>query len=115
MPSPIPTGANDANREAVYGMIKYLVENGAYWANSGQVPALKSVQALPEVQNIASVAKAAEQFNAIGRTDTAHKSFIEIQTAWETAVGNALATCDADVTQALNDGNEAVQAILDRP
>lgn len=111
----IPTGANDANREAVYSMIKYLVENGAYWANSGQVPALKSVQALPEVQNIASVAKAAEQFNAIGRTDTAHKSFIEIQTAWETAVGNALATCDADVTQALNDGNEAVQAILDRP
>lgn len=111
----IPTGANDANREAVYGMIKYLVENGAYWANSGQVPALKSVQALPEVQSIPSVAKAAEQFNAIGRTDTAHKSFIEIQTAWETAVGNALATCDADVTQALNDGNEAVQAILDRP
>lgn len=111
----IPTGANEASRDGVYAMIKYLIENGAYWANSGQVPALKSVQALPEVQGIASVAKAAEQFNAIGRTDTAHKSFIEIQTAWETAVGNALATCDSNVTQALNDGNEAVQAILDRP
>ena len=52
-------------------MIKYLVENGAYWATSGQVPALKSVQALPEVQSIPSVAKAAEQFNEIGRTDIA--------------------------------------------
>jgi hypothetical protein len=40
---------------------------------------------------------AAEQFNAIGRTDTSHKAFIEIQTAWETAVGNALASADADV------------------
>jgi ABC-type glycerol-3-phosphate transport system substrate-binding protein len=111
----IPTGVDDKGKAEAYAMAKYLVENGAYWATSGQVPALKSVQALPEVQSIASVAKAAEQFNAIGRTDTAHKSFIEIQTAWETAVGNALATCDADVTQALNDGNVAIQAILDRP
>jgi ABC-type glycerol-3-phosphate transport system substrate-binding protein len=111
----IPTGVDDAGREQAYAMVKYLVENGAYWATSGQVPALKSVQALPEVQAIPSVAKAAEQFNAIGRTDTSHKAFIEIQTAWETAVGNALATCDADVAQALADGNTAVQAILDRP
>ena len=95
--------------------MEFLIENGAYWSNSGQVPALKSVQALPEVQAMASVAKAAEQFNAIGRTDMAHKSFIEIQTAWETAVGNALSSCDADVTQALKDGNTAIQAILDRP
>jgi ABC-type glycerol-3-phosphate transport system substrate-binding protein len=111
----IPTGANPDGRDKTYAMIKYLVENGAYWANSGQVPALKSVQALPEVQAIPSVAKAAEQFNAIGRTDTAHKAFIEIQTAWETAVGNALATPDADIARALADGSTAIQAILDRP
>jgi ABC-type glycerol-3-phosphate transport system substrate-binding protein len=111
----VPTGVDDQGRQQAYDMIQYLLENGAYWATSGQVPALKSVQALPEVQNIASVAKAAEQFNAIGRTDTAHKAFIEIQTAWETAIGNALATCDASVEQALKDGNVAVQAILDRP
>lgn len=111
----IPTGVDEQGRADAYKLISYLVENGAYWSNSGQVPALKSVQALPEVQEKASVAKAAEQFNAIGRTDTSHKAFVEIQTAWETAVGNALATCDADVTQALNDGNTAVQAILDRP
>ena len=67
------------------------------------------------MQAIKSFAVAADQFNQIGRTDTASPRFIEIQTAWETAVGNALATCDADVTQALNDGNEAIQAILDRP
>lgn len=111
----IPTGVDETGRTQAYALIKYLLENGAYWANSGQVPALKSVQALPEVQAIPSVAKAAEQFNAIGRTDTPHKAFIEIQTAWETAIGNALATEDADILKALTDGNTAIQAILDRP
>jgi ABC-type glycerol-3-phosphate transport system substrate-binding protein len=111
----IPTGVDPDRREQPYAMIQFLLENGAYWATSGQVPALKSVQALPEVQAIPSVAKAAEQFNAIGRTDTAHKAFIEIQTAWETAIGNALATPDANIVQALTDGNTAIQAILDRP
>ncbi len=111
----VPTGVDDTGREQAYAMVKYLVENGAYWAGSGQVPALKSVQALPEVQEIKSVATAADQFNQFGRTDTSSPRFIEIQTAWETAVGNALATCDADVTQALTEGNTAVQAILDRP
>jgi multiple sugar transport system substrate-binding protein len=111
----VPTGVDDTGREQAYAMVQFLLENGAYWATSGQVPALESVQALPEVQEIESVATAAEQFNQFGRTDTAHPAFIEIQTAWETAVGNAMATCDASVEQALNDGNTAIQAILDRP
>jgi hypothetical protein len=111
----VPTGVDETGRTQAFDMAKYLIENGAYWATSGQVPALKSVQALPEVQNVKSVAKAAEQFNKFGRTDTAHKAFIEIQTAWETAIGNALATADADITKALTDGDTAIQAILDRP
>jgi hypothetical protein len=111
----IPTGVDAEGRDQAYTLIRFLLENGAYWATSGQVPALKSVQELPEVQAIESVAKAAEQFNQFGRTDTAHKAFVEIQTAWETAVGNALATEDADIVKALTDGNEAIQAILDRP
>jgi multiple sugar transport system substrate-binding protein len=111
----IPTAVDDKGKAEAYAMAKYLLENGAYWATSGQVPALKSVQASPDVQKVASVAKAAEEFNAIGRTDTASPRFIEIQTAWETAIGNALATADADVAKALKDGNVAIQAILDRP
>ena len=111
----IPTGVDEAGIAKAKQLMTFLVENGAYWATSGQVPALKSVQALPEVQSIPSVAKAAEQFNAIGRTDLSHKSFIEIQTAWETAVGNALASADADIAAALTAGNEQIQAILDRP
>lgn len=111
----IPTGASDATKAQAYSLIKYLVQNGAYWANSGQVPALKSVQASPDVQKIVSVAKAAEEFNAIGRTDFPSKSFIEIQTAYETAVGAALASADADVAKELKDGNAVIQAILDRP
>ena len=111
----VPTGVDEDGIAKAKALMTFLVENGAYWATSGQVPALKQVQALPEVQEIASVKMAAEQFNAIGRPDTAHKAFIEIQTAWETAVGNALASADADVAAALTAGNEQIQAILDRP
>jgi len=58
---------------------------------------------------------AAKQFNAIGRTDMATKYFIEIQTAYETAIGNALASADADVAAALKAGAEQIRAILARP
>ncbi len=111
----IPTGVDAKRAQDAYAMAKYLIQNGAYWSKSGQVPALKSVQASADVQAVKSVAKAAEQFNAIGRTDTSSPRFIEIQTAWETAIGNALATKDADVAKALKDGNVVIQAILDRP
>jgi ABC-type glycerol-3-phosphate transport system substrate-binding protein len=111
----IPTGVDEDGVTKAKALMKFLVDSGAYWANSGQVPALKSVQALPEVQAIASVAKAAEQFNAIGRTDLSHKAFIEIQTAWETAVSTALASADTNVEQALSEGNARIQEILDRP
>lgn len=111
----IPVGANPDTKTQVYDMIKYLVQHGAYWANSGQVPALKSVQSSPEVQKIVSVATAADEFNKIGRTDFPSKSFIEIQTAYETAVGAALASPDADVAAELKKGNDVIQAILDRP
>ncbi len=107
----VPTGVDEDGIAKAKALMTFLVENGAYWATSGQVPALKSVQALPEVQAIPSVAMAAEQFNAIGRTDVAHKAFIEIQTAWETAVGNALASADADVAA----GAEGRQRVRFRP
>lgn len=111
----VPTGVDEAGVAKAKQLMTYLAQNGAFWATSGQVPAVISVQQLPEVQAIPSVAMAAQQFNEIGRPDLPHKSFIEIQTAWETAVGNALASADADVEQALKDGNTQIQAILDRP
>ena len=111
----VPTGVDEDGIAKAKQLMTFLVENGAYWATSGQVPALKGVQELPEVQSIASVAMAAQQFNAIGRTDLSHKAFIEIQTAWETAVGTALASADADIAAALQAGNDQIQAILDRP
>jgi hypothetical protein len=110
----IPTGAPDTKKQG-FAMVKFLLEHGAYWATSGQVPALKSVQASADVQKIESVAVAAKQFNEIGRTDFAHKAFIEIQTAYETAIGTGLASADASVEQAMKDGNVVIQAILDRP
>lgn len=113
----IPTGGDEEGKAQAYDLVTYLVENGAYWANSGQVPALKSVQALPEVQAITSVAVAADQFNNIGATDPVanHPAFLEIQQAWETAVTGVLADPEGDVAAALTAGNEQIQAILDRP
>jgi hypothetical protein len=111
----VPTGVDEDGIAKAKALMAYLANNGAFWATSGQVPAYESVQQLPEVQAIASVATAAEQFNAIGRTSLAHKSFIEIQTAYETAVGNALASADADVAAELQAGCDVIQAILDRP
>jgi ABC-type glycerol-3-phosphate transport system substrate-binding protein len=93
----------------------YLLENGEYWTNAGQVPALKSVQQSDAVQAVESVRVAAEQFNAVGRTDLSHKAFIEIQTTYETALGNAFSNPDEPVDQALKDGAVQIQAILDRP
>jgi hypothetical protein len=67
------------------------------------------------VQAIESVANAAAQFSDIGRASFPHKAYIEIQTAYETAVGNALASADADVAAALQAGCDVIQAVLDRP
>ena len=96
-------------------MAKFLLENGVYWGNAGQVPALKSVQESPEMAEFPYSAMAAEQFNAIGRTDFAHPAFIEIQTAYEAAVSAALTGPAEGVEQALKDGDAVIQAILDRP
>ena len=111
----IPTGVDDDGVAKARALMLYLANNGAFWATSGQVPAKIEVQSDPEVQAIESVANAANEFNEIGRTSVPHKAFIEIQTAYETAVGNALASADADVAAELQAGAEQIRAILNRP
>ncbi len=111
----VPTGVDDDGIAKAKTLMAYLVQNGAFWSTSGQVPALVEVQSMEEVQSRPSVAMAAQQFNEIGGTDMSHKAFIEIQTAYEVAVGNALASATANVAEELQKGNEQIQAILDRP
>ena len=111
----IPVGVDQDGIAKSKKLMLYLLEHGAYWTNAGQVPALLSVQQSPEVQAVKGVRVAAEEFNAIGRTDMAHKAFIELQTAYETAIGNALANPNEPVDQAMKDGAVQIQAILDRP
>jgi ABC-type glycerol-3-phosphate transport system substrate-binding protein len=111
----VPTGVDDDGAQKAKELMTYLANNGAFWATSGQVPGKIAVQSEPEVQAIESVATAAEQFNAIGRTSSPHKAYIEVQTAYETAVGNALASADADVAAELQAGAEQMRAILARP
>lgn len=111
----IPTGVDEAGIAGAKKVITWLAKNGAAWSKAGQVPALPAVQEDPEVQSHPSVVVAAKQFRDFGRTDTASSRFLELQTAWETAVGNALATATADVAAELKKGSEQIQSILDRP
>ena len=109
----IPPGVKPENSARAAKLIKWLSDNGKTWATSGQIPARLSVQKDPAVEAIWSVKAAAAEFNAIGRTEAPHKAFIELQTAWEAAVGAAL-TNAMPVEQALKEGSTAVQSILDR-
>ncbi len=109
----IPTGVKQDGIERASHLITWLSNNGKTWATSGQIPARLSVQQDPAVQAIWSVKAAAEAFGKQGYTETPHKAFIELQTAWETAVSAALANT-TPLPDALNEGNQAIQAILDR-
>ncbi len=110
----IPTGVKEDGIDRAKKLIKWLSDNGKTWATSGQIPARLSVQKDPDVQAIWSVKAAAEEFNSTGHTEVPHKAFIEIQTAWETAVSAAL-TNTTPLPQALKDGAKSIQEILDRP
>ena len=109
----IPVGVSPERVERAKDMIKWMSDNGKTWATSGQVPARLSVQQSPDVQGIWSVKAFAEEFKAIGRPDVTHPAATEIQTTWEAAVSAALANT-TPVQQALDEGNQALQAILDR-
>jgi ABC-type glycerol-3-phosphate transport system substrate-binding protein len=109
----IPTGATQEQIDRAIPLITWLSNNGKTWATSGQIPARLSVQQDPDVQAIWSVKAASDAFAKQGYTETPHKAFIELQTAWETAVGAALANTTS-VKEALDSGNAQVQSILDR-
>jgi len=111
----IPAGVDEDGIAKAKTLMAWLAKNGAAWANSGQVPANIQVQQSLDEATYPSVVMAAKEFGAIGRTDMASKCFIEIQTAYETAVGNALATSDADVAAALKAGAEQIRSIVARP
>lgn len=109
----IPTGAKQDQIDRATKLITWLSDNGETWATSGQIPARLSVQQLPSVQGIWSVKAASEAFAKQGYAETPHKAFEELQTAWETAVSAALANT-TPLKEALDSGNAAIQAVLDR-
>ncbi len=111
----IPAGVDEDGQAKAKILMAWLAANSAAWANSGQVPANIAVQESLDAEKYPSVVVAAEQFNAIGRTDMASKYFLEIQTAYQTAIGNALASADSDVAAELKAGAEAIRAIIARP
>ncbi|NIV36128.1 MAG: hypothetical protein GWN58_43775, partial [Anaerolineae bacterium] len=52
----IPTGVDQDGIDKAKKLMVYLLENGEYWTNAGQVPALLSVQQSDAVQAVESVA-----------------------------------------------------------
>lgn len=111
----VPAGVDEDGQAKAKVLMAWLADNGAAWAKSGQVPANIQVQESLDAETYPSVVMAANEFNDIGRTDMATKYFIEIQTAYETAIGNALASADADVETALKEGAEQIRGIVARP
>ena len=109
----IPTGVKDDGIKRATTLIKWLSDNGKTWATSGQIPARLSVQKDPSVTAIWSGHAAALSFAKYGKTEVPHKAFVEIQTAWEAAVGAALGKT-TPVKDALASGAKAIQTILDR-
>ena len=109
----IPTGAKPDQVDRAVKLIQWLSDNGKTWATSGQIPARLSVQKDPAVQAIWSVKAASEAFAKQGHTETPHKAFIELQTAWETGVSAALANT-APVKDALGAASKVIQSVLDR-
>ncbi|HEU5086473.1 MAG TPA: extracellular solute-binding protein, partial [Roseiflexaceae bacterium] len=109
----IPVGVEDPELQLAKDLIVWLSNNGETWATSGQVPARISVQGLPSVQAIPSVAVAGKQFTEVGKPGQSHPSINEIVTTYEAAFSAALAGTTPP-EQALNEAHTAVQAILDR-
>jgi multiple sugar transport system substrate-binding protein len=109
----IPTGVDEDGVNKAKTLMVYLANEGGFWATSGQVPAKLAVQETLTAEEFPSVVMAAAQFNEIGRTDAPHKAFIEIQTAWETAV-SAIMADTVDTQTALDEAAAQIQAILDR-
>ncbi|HEU5088546.1 MAG TPA: hypothetical protein VFT99_13915, partial [Roseiflexaceae bacterium] len=103
----------DPELQLAKDLIVWLSNNGETWATSGQVPARISVQGLPSVQAIPSVAVAGKQFTEVGKPGQSHPSINEIVTTYEAAFSAALAGTTPP-EQALNEAHTAVQAILDR-
>jgi multiple sugar transport system substrate-binding protein len=109
----VPAGVADANLQAGQDLVVWLLDNGETWATSGQVPARLSVQEKQSVQDIESVAVAAQQFAEIGRAGQSHRAINEIVTTYEAAFSAALSGTTPP-EQAMNEAHTAVQAILDR-
>lgn len=110
----IPTGVKEDGVKRASHLIKWLSDNGEFWATSGQVPARLSVQNSKTVQDGWSTRVAAEEFSKIGQPDVTHKAYTEIQQTWEAAVSAALANTQP-LKEAMVEGSKQVQAILDRP
>ena len=109
----VPMGVSEDRLAPAKELIVWLSNNGAKWAQSGQVPARTSVQNSGIIEQMWSVSQYAKQFQTIGKTEPPHIAITEIQAAYEPAFSAAL-TNTTPIKQALTDAGKLVQSVLDR-
>lgn len=110
----VPQGISGDKLQPTQDLIAWLSKNGSIWATSGQVPARLSVQNSGEIGKMWSVNMYAEEFQKIGQMEPSHPAITEIQAAYQPAFDAALNNV-TPVKEALQQADQKIQSILDRP
>ena len=110
----VPASLEGEKLEAVETLLQWMLENQAHWAQSGQVPALLSVQASLDAENFPSNIVLGASFADHGVIDYPSTATAELSHSGLGPELNAALNDQKTVEQALNDAAERMQAILDR-
>lgn len=109
----VPAATAGEDLDAVMRVIRWVTENQAWWATSGQVPALLSVQEELAPEEFPSNILLGRSFSEYGvqdpRSPVAHEMITHVGVALSEALGN-MKTAE----QALNDAAALMQEALDR-
>ncbi len=108
-----PTSLSGPKLDAVKKFIVYLSNHDDLWAGSGQVPARISVQGKLDTATYPSNITIGKSFQQFGHFDPKSVSLTDLQNAFDPLLGSAL-NGQITVQQALDQGNAAIQAVIDR-
>ena len=109
----IPAATEGEDLEAVTRVIQWVTENQAWWATSGQVPALMSVQETLSAEEFPSNILLGQTFTEYGVQDPRSPIVREMLTHLGVALSEALNDMKT-AEQALNDAAVLMQQALDR-
>jgi ABC-type glycerol-3-phosphate transport system substrate-binding protein len=109
----VPVTTSPEKLAAVQIYVKWISDNSAQWAESGQIPARLSVQAELDAETFPSNIVFAEAFNAFGRFDPLTPSITEMNGALDPEL-DAVLNGQKSVEEGLNAAAERMNAVLAR-